>query len=380
MGIKKYIGDGNFVNLGKLLRENTDTIKHLKSLLDKEGEYENFLGAVEFSIGENFIQNRKLKDKDVIIMLKNLKKNYLQYLNFFNEDLEKNILLRLSFELQDRKLTHHELNLVFNYVLWAIDNRSYMQDNQAYVKWIAYTFGLFEAEESEKYEKNFKKWAARLGIPKNKIGIMLLKDTKNIELGEQEKDNSRIESEFFALDEKEKFGFAVENVDEYPFLIDMYARELVEANDYQTAERFLKIILEKIPEFPPVEILLGMLYKEMGNNILAEHHLNNANRMLAEVPDEIFAPNIKKEMKEEIKRLLSNKDNAKGEVDFWDEGTFAETLGPKDIKEKMRTFHMKHDEEMNYDCKRCNEKISAHNKDWHDGMCDECFDKKYHSR
>ena len=39
-----------FVNLGKLLREDTGTIKHLKSLLDKEEEYSYFLGAVEFSI------------------------------------------------------------------------------------------------------------------------------------------------------------------------------------------------------------------------------------------------------------------------------------------------------------------------------------------
>ncbi|MBI2647378.1 hypothetical protein HYW99_02785 [Candidatus Woesearchaeota archaeon] len=66
------------------------------------------------------------------------------------------------------------------------------------------------------------------------------------------------------------------------------------------------------------------------------------------------------------------------EDDFWEEGYFAETMSPKDIKEKMRTFHMKHDEEMNYNCKKCKRKISAHNKDWHDGMCDDCFNKEYH--
>ena len=41
---------------------------------------------------------------------------------------------------------------------------------------------------------------------------------------------------------------------------------------------------------------------------------------------------------------------------------------------------MKHDEEMNYNCKKCNKKISAHNKDWHDGMCDDCFNKKYYKK
>jgi len=76
---------------------------------------------------------------------------------------------------------------------------------------------------------------------------------------------------------------------------------------------------------------------------------------------------------ENFDETISNKD------DLWEESGFSETLGPKDIKERMRTFHMKHDEEMKYNCKKCNKKISAHNKDWHHGMCDECFNKKYYS-
>jgi len=68
------------------------------------------------------------------------------------------------------------------------------------------------------------------------------------------------------------------------------------------------------------------------------------------------------------------KDN---EGELWENGEFTETLGPIDIKEKMKTFHKKHDEDMNYKCKKCNKKISSHNKDWHDNMCDDCFNKQY---
>lgn len=64
--------------------------------------------------------------------------------------------------------------------------------------------------------------------------------------------------------------------------------------------------------------------------------------------------------------------------DFWSEGYFAQTISSEDMKSKMRTFHMKHDEEMGYNCKKCNKKISAHNKDWHDGTCDDCFNKKHY--
>ena len=72
------------------------------------------------------------------------------------------------------------------------------------------------------------------------------------------------------------------------------------------------------------------------------------------------------------------KDKIDNEDDeLWEEGAFIETLSPAEIKEKMKTFHMKHDEDMNYNCRKCNAEISAHNKDWHDGMCDDCHNNAY---
>ncbi|MBS3176529.1 hypothetical protein J4457_04800 [Candidatus Woesearchaeota archaeon] len=62
---------------------------------------------------------------------------------------------------------------------------------------------------------------------------------------------------------------------------------------------------------------------------------------------------------------------------LWSKGSFVETTSPAETEKKMRTFHMKHDEEMDYNCKKCNVKISAHNKDWHDNMCDGCFNGTY---
>ena len=52
---------------------------------------------------------------------------------------------------------------------------------------------------------------------------------------------------------------------------------------------------------------------------------------------------------------------------------------PVEAQEKMKTIHKSHDEDMNYNCKKCSKKISAHNKDWHDSMCDECFNNEYFS-
>lgn len=65
------------------------------------------------------------------------------------------------------------------------------------------------------------------------------------------------------------------------------------------------------------------------------------------------------------------------EESIWSEGSFAQSMSKEEMDKKMRTFHMKHDEEMDYNCRECDKKVSAHNKDWHDGMCDDCFNKLY---
>lgn len=75
---------------------------------------------------------------------------------------------------------------------------------------------------------------------------------------------------------------------------------------------------------------------------------------------------------DEIKNLLEEEND---EEILWEEESFAESLGPKEIEEKMKTFHKKHDEDINFNCKKCNKKISAHNKNWHAGLCDDCFNE-----
>ena len=73
-----------------------------------------------------------------------------------------------------------------------------------------------------------------------------------------------------------------------------------------------------------------------------------------------------------------NQEELEENNDLWEEGGFTETMSSFDIKKKMRTFHMKHNEEMNFNCKKCDEKISAHSHDWHASMCDDCFNEEFH--
>jgi len=74
-------------------------------------------------------------------------------------------------------------------------------------------------------------------------------------------------------------------------------------------------------------------------------------------------------------KYQSNQEEEDSEL--WKAGSFIESVSADDVEKRGKTIHKKHDEDMNYNCKKCNKKISAHNKDWHDNMCDECFDKTY---
>lgn len=87
----------------------------------------------------------------------------------------------------------------------------------------------------------------------------------------------------------------------------------------------------------------------------------------------------KNDVAKKMKDKQEIEENIKDEEDsLWEKGAFVQPISPNEIEGKMRTFHKKHNEYMDFNCRKCNTKISTHNKDWHDGMCDDCFNKKYH--
>ncbi|GEM_PF-2156418 len=143
-----------------------------------------------------------------------------------------------------------------------------------------------------------------------------------------------------------------------------------------------------------VSTIYGHLYGLVANNYLSSSDFipENVIAQVLKAKNKLPAGFKLREIKEilaeyisynEIKCVLADKnaiikkESEDEEGELWSGGYFAETADPGDLKNKMRTFHMKHDEEMNYSCKECSKKISAHNRDWHNAMCDGCFDKKY---
>ena len=74
---------------------------------------------------------------------------------------------------------------------------------------------------------------------------------------------------------------------------------------------------------------------------------------------------------------LSEKELEEYAGEIWNKGSFVQSISSEELEKKKKTIEQSHNEDMNYICKKCNKKISAHNKDWHDNMCDDCFNETY---
>ena len=82
----------NDVLISTLLKEDDPLIsENLKSIIDKEEKYAPFLYAIEESVAHEYLQNNKLKDKEIIDYLKFLLKNINSSIESFNSDFESTV-------------------------------------------------------------------------------------------------------------------------------------------------------------------------------------------------------------------------------------------------------------------------------------------------
>lgn len=59
---------------------------------------------------------------------------------------------------------------------------------------------------------------------------------------------------------------------------------------------------------------------------------------------------------------IDDEDIEESEDSIWDEGSFVQTMSADEMERKKGTINKAHDEDMNFDCRKCGKKISAHNR------------------
>ncbi len=300
-------------SLFRHLPPDTPEVKKIKSLQGREYEYAEHIGIAEYSIARHFYEaDRKIKDRDAISALKNIRKNGNKNISFFKEGLEKEIVKNLIELLEEKPVTHHELKLVIDYVLEIIDNRSWMEDEQAYIKWVAYVMDLFTEEENEEYEKSIKKLATKLGLSSKHADLILLKgdeedyfefvegygeenegdkgeerdegeELTEEELTEEELTEeemvAEVESRFLSMEDSEKFDFLLENGLEFYELTGVYISELSEKGEFERIQELYGKLTEKYEDFIYLYVFMGATYFEI-DPLLAKSYFENALKAL----------------------------------------------------------------------------------------------------
>lgn len=247
-----------FIPLKKLLMEDNEEVKKIKTIYKREEEYANILGPIEIAIAGFYLENRKLKDKSIVKAIKNIKSNYYKELEYFEKPIEKVIMIASSAALQKRKKTRHEFLLVLSYILWSIDNRRWLGYPRAYLDWLLSFFGMIEQREKRELEKRFGELE------------------KNLEITIEDEEWSRKDSEYFAMSDDEKYEYLLKCEEEPDCEFANFGKELEEKGEFEKAERLYERDKNMYPEHYGGDFNLGMLYKRMKRFKLAEIHLKNA--------------------------------------------------------------------------------------------------------
>ena len=295
-------------SLFRHLAPDTPEVKKIKSLLGREYEYAEHIGIAEYSIARHFCEaDRKIKDVDAVSALKNIRKNCNKDVSFFKQGLEKEIVKNLIELLEEKPVTYHELKLVIDYVLEIIGNRSWMEDEQAYIKWVAYVMDLFTEEENEEYEKSIKKLAAKLGLSGKHADLILLKgdeedyfefvegygEENEGDEGEERKEGEEpteeemmveVESKFISMEDAEKFDFLLENGPKFYELAGLYISELSEKGEYGKIQELYSKLTEKYDDFIYLYVFMGATYFEI-DPALAKSYFERALNALDKIND-----------------------------------------------------------------------------------------------
>lgn len=321
-------------SLFRHLAPDTPEAKKIKSLQGREYEYAEYIGMLEYSIARHFYKSdRKITDRDTISALKNIRKNCRKGISFFSRDLEKEIIRSLVEVLEEKPVTSHELKLVIDYVLDIIDNRSWMGDEQAYIKWVAYVMDLFTEEEKEEYEKSIKKLAAEMGLSSKHADLMLMKgqeedifefieeygeeygdvkeyqeenrEMRETQKAEEERAEKRteeraeerieereterkiteeelmaeIESKFSLMSDAEKFDFLLERGPEFYELTGLYISELAEKREFNRIQELYSRLTEKYDNFLYLYVVMGATYLEI-DSVLSKFYFQQALKTL----------------------------------------------------------------------------------------------------
>lgn len=311
--------DENKTSLSDFLNPDTPEVKKLESLLGEEYKYIDYLISIEYSIAHHYYKiDRKIEDKEVILLLRNIKKNCDKNISSFEHPLELSIVRNLVEALYKKPITHQEFKLVLDYFINAIDNRSWLGDKQAYLKWLMHALNYFTEEEEEEYGKNVSLVASKLGLSDEEISLLLLKESEydyfeedkgdkaceagrgKYKLFRKEARPTKLRARYDSMNDAEKIEFLTEFGSDYFNLVESYINELVNQEKFEKIKELYNKIIEKDEDFLPLHFMMGIIFLER-DPTLAKFYFEQTLKV-AEMGDDV-PEDILQSLKREILAL-----------------------------------------------------------------------------
>jgi|SRR3989344_3621759 len=167
-------GEEDSIDLKELLIPENEKILSIEKLRSNDvKKYSGVLSSIELSIAEFYLDNRKLTDLQVISALENFIDNLFAQFDYIKNPLENEIQFGASVGAQRKRISLHELKLCIKFIIESIKNRNYLQDDQAYLKWVTAFFGLLDEKEIKEIENHYKLLASINKIPEKELNFMI---------------------------------------------------------------------------------------------------------------------------------------------------------------------------------------------------------------
>ena len=224
----------NEVTIAEILLPTPERIMKIDTLEGREEEYSYYLGTLEYTIATYYyFQDKKLTDAKVIKILKHLRSNLDKTHDFFEDALELELFENLVNVIFDEPISTHEFLLLIDYILISIDNRSWIPDTRAYLKWVCYFFGVNSPEDDLKHENMIKKLAKKCNVPDDMVPSLLVRsgidddeEEDEIDPYEQLSPEDKVRfKEFFSLTDEKRINYLLENS---PQEFDLFAAYILE--------------------------------------------------------------------------------------------------------------------------------------------------------
>lgn len=172
--IMEFSWDDCDVTLKELLVPETEEIMKLKSLRDEAVEaYTDVTFPIESNIADYFLENRHITDKDVKKALKNFIRTPFEEFDHSKFPIEHTVQCGAIEGAKDKKISLHELGLIIEYIVVSVENRDFLPDKQAYLRWICAFLGYFDEAEIRKLEKDYRIFGLRNRMPKFAIDELI---------------------------------------------------------------------------------------------------------------------------------------------------------------------------------------------------------------